>query len=59
MSILTSNVVDSNMLIRCLVLSQEHFMSDRFFSGKINTFPDMRDRCLKGPSRRAEVVEVH
>lgn len=31
-SILTSNVVDSNMLIRCLVLSQEHFMTDRFFS---------------------------
>jgi len=29
-SILTSNVVDSNMLIRCLVLSQEHFMSSRF-----------------------------
>lgn len=25
--ILTSNVVDSNMLIRCLVLSQEHFLS--------------------------------
>ena len=35
MSILTSNVVDSNMLIRCLVLSQEHFMSSRFFTGKI------------------------
>ena len=33
-SILTSNVVDSNMLIRCLVLSQEHFMSNRFYSGK-------------------------
>lgn len=32
-SILTSNVVDSNMLIRCLVLSQEHFMSNRFYSG--------------------------
>lgn len=31
-SILTSNVVDSNMLIRCLVLSQEHFMSSRFFT---------------------------
>ncbi|KAJ7337109.1 Short transient receptor putative channel 4-associated protein [Desmophyllum pertusum] len=29
-SILTSNVVDSNMLIRCLVLSQEHFISGRF-----------------------------
>jgi len=32
-SILSANVVDSNMLIRCLVLSQEHFMSDRFYSG--------------------------
>lgn len=38
-SILTSNVVDSNMLIRCLVLSQEHFMTDRFFSGKVTIFP--------------------
>lgn len=38
MSILTSNVVDSNMLIRCLVLSQEHFMSSRFFTGK-TVFP--------------------
>lgn len=28
--ILTSNVVDSNMLIRCLVLSQEHFLSSPF-----------------------------
>ncbi|CAH3021733.1 unnamed protein product [Porites evermanni] len=36
-SILTSNVVDSNMLIRCLVLSQEHFMSDRFFSAFTGT----------------------
>jgi len=33
-SILSANVVDSNMLIRCLVLSQEHFMSDRFYSGE-------------------------
>ncbi|XP_032219166.1 short transient receptor potential channel 4-associated protein isoform X2 [Nematostella vectensis] len=30
LSILTSNVVDSNMLIRCLILSQEHFLESPF-----------------------------
>lgn len=38
MGILTSNVVDSNMLIRCLVLSQEHFLSSPLAGIKLRIF---------------------
>jgi hypothetical protein len=31
---MTSNVVDSNMFMRCLILSCEHFSSHQEFSGR-------------------------
>ena len=43
--ILTSNVVDSNMLIRCLVLSQEHFLSSPL-AGKAQNFLYPGQNCF-------------
>ena len=45
MGILTSNVVDSNMLIRCLVLSQEHFLSSPL-AGKAQNFLYPGQNCF-------------
>lgn len=33
--VMTSNVVDSNMFMRCLILSYEHFSSHQEFSGRL------------------------
>jgi hypothetical protein len=45
--VMTSNVVDSNMFMRCLILSYEHFSSHQEFSGrKWNYFAWLTHRIM-------------